>query len=408
MSNPQKNDNLRAIIAGGGLAGSAVAIQLGRLGISTELFECGRFPKEKPCGEGLMPAGVAALERLGLNGTKGAPFNGVCYHFGECIAEGRFPEGDGTPCLGRGLRRLDLDHTLFELARRTPNVKLHIGALVEAPLVKDGRVVGLIVNGTPRYGDLVIGADGARSRLRHALKLDLPSRRKRVGVCAHFRLAPERLMPQSVNVYLGPGYELYATPLPCGELALAGLVSAEALHGRLDDEFRRWWSSHTDLAERLHGAEQVGEMLAVSPVSGRARRRVLPGFILLGDAAGFTDPITGGGMTQALLAAELLSQYAARNTLATGDWLPEFDRERESLLRDYRRLTTLLLWLARNPSFLGVSLDTMRRLPQMFSHLLGVAGGTRSLWGEPAYRLPTLAATRRILPVLEQRSDRAA
>ena len=60
------------LIAGGGLAGSAVAIQLGRLGVSTELFECGRFPKEKPCGEGLMPAGVAALERLGLNGTKGA------------------------------------------------------------------------------------------------------------------------------------------------------------------------------------------------------------------------------------------------------------------------------------------------------------------------------------------------
>ena len=63
------------LIADGGLAGSAVAIQLGRLGVSAELFECGRFPKEKPCGEGLMPAGVAALERLGLNGTKGATFN---------------------------------------------------------------------------------------------------------------------------------------------------------------------------------------------------------------------------------------------------------------------------------------------------------------------------------------------
>ena len=54
------------VIAGGGLAGTAAAIQLGRLGISTELFERGSFPKEKVCGEGLMPAGVAALERLGL------------------------------------------------------------------------------------------------------------------------------------------------------------------------------------------------------------------------------------------------------------------------------------------------------------------------------------------------------
>ena len=129
-------------------------------------------------------------------------------------------------------------------------------------------------------------------------------------------------MPRSVNVYLGPGYELYATPLPYGELALAGLASAEALDGRLEDQFQRWWSTPAASSlERLQGAEQVGEMLAVSPVSGRARRRFLPGFILLGDAAGFTDPITGGGMTQALLAAELLWQYVARNAPATADWL---------------------------------------------------------------------------------------
>jgi 2-polyprenyl-6-methoxyphenol hydroxylase-like FAD-dependent oxidoreductase len=56
------------LIAEGGLVGSAVAIQLGRIGISAELIGAWRFPMEKPCGEGLMPAGVAALERLGLNG----------------------------------------------------------------------------------------------------------------------------------------------------------------------------------------------------------------------------------------------------------------------------------------------------------------------------------------------------
>ena len=60
------------LIAEGGLVGSAVAIQLGRIGISAELFERGHFRMEKPCGEGLLPAGVAALERLGLNGA--APF----------------------------------------------------------------------------------------------------------------------------------------------------------------------------------------------------------------------------------------------------------------------------------------------------------------------------------------------
>ncbi len=368
------------LIAGGGLVGSAVAIQLGRLGISAELFERGRFPKEKPCGEGLMPAGVAALERLGLNGEKGAPFNGVRYHVGGRVAEGRFPKTLGALSLGRGLRRRDLAHTLFELARHTPNVKVHTGAIVEAPLVESGRVVGLIVNGTSRRGRLVIGADGAQSRLRHTLKLDVPSRHKRVGVCTHFRLAPGKPMPQCVDVYMGPGYELYTTPLPRGEIALSALASAEALHGRLDDQFRRWWNAQPHLAERLDGAEQVGGMLAISPVSGRARRRFLPGFVLLGDAAGFTDPITGGGMTQALLAAELLGQYMARNVRPADNWLATFDRERERLLRDYRRVTALVMWLVQNPAFLLTALEVTRLLPRLFSHFLGVTGGTRRLW----------------------------
>ena len=54
------------LIAGGGLAGSSMAIQLGRMGLSVELFERSDFPKEKPCGEGLMPAGVAAKPRSAM------------------------------------------------------------------------------------------------------------------------------------------------------------------------------------------------------------------------------------------------------------------------------------------------------------------------------------------------------
>ena len=400
------------LIAGGGLAGSALAIQLGRLGVSVELFECGRFPKEKPCGEGLMPSGVATLERLGLDGSKGAPFNGICYHFGERIAEGRFPKGDGLPCLGRGFRRLHLDHALFELARRTPNVKVHTGALVEAPLVKDGRVVGLIVDGTPRYGDLVIGADGARSRLRHALKLDLPSHRKRVGVCAHFRLAAGKSMPQSVNVYIGPGYELYATPLPYGELALAGLASAGALDGRLENQFQRWWIRQPHLALTLEGAEQVGEMLAVSPVSGRARRRFLPGFILLGDAAGFTDPITGGGMTQALLAAELLCQYVVSKRAGGPPigYLSLTAKENRyfaiiaGLQRCFCGLLGILRFSACRSKLCVVCRGSFRTC--LGSRLARVASGAPSLRG---YRVPAPTVQRKIWPVLpERRGDRAA
>src|SRR5713101_7712048 len=74
------------LISGGGVAGSTLAILLGRRGLQVGLFERGRFPKEKPCGEGLMPAGVAVLNRLGVGeAVGGAPFYGVRYHFGKHV-----------------------------------------------------------------------------------------------------------------------------------------------------------------------------------------------------------------------------------------------------------------------------------------------------------------------------------
>lgn len=84
------------LIVGAGIAGSVLATLLGRNGFSVELFEQGCFPKEKPCGERLMPCGVAALERMGLAGaTGGSPFYGVRYHLRNLTVEGRFPSVAG-------------------------------------------------------------------------------------------------------------------------------------------------------------------------------------------------------------------------------------------------------------------------------------------------------------------------
>src|SRR5690242_21265558 len=119
------------LIAGGGVAGSALAILLGRRGLQVELFERGHFPKEKPCGEGLMPAGVAVLNRLGLGEmVGGAPFYGVRYHFGSHVIEGRFPQTEGIPVSGRGQRRKHLDEVLFRTASSAPGVTTHTGTHV--------------------------------------------------------------------------------------------------------------------------------------------------------------------------------------------------------------------------------------------------------------------------------------
>lgn len=381
-------------ISGAGPAGTGLAIHLGRRGYTVALFERGIFPREKPCGEGMMPAGVAALEELGIaTQGLGTEFFGVRYCFGGRVAEGHFPPG-GAP--GRSTRRRELDAALARLASQTRGVSLHTGVRVTAPLLEAGRVCGLLVEGQPVRARLVVGADGAHSRLRHALGLGLPAPRTRIGMRMHFRSAAGTAAPSHVEIFLGLGCELYVTPLARGEFLVAALAEAEALHGSAEASFRNWWQAVPALAGRVRASEPVSDLLVTSPLSGRARRRVLPGCVLLGDAAGFTDPITGGGMAQALQTARLLAVHLA----AQPDWnlaaLEAFDREREALLRDYRRVTAAVLWLARNPRLIAPAFDLLRGMPWLFSHLLGISGGVRGLFRFTPPRAMTAAAPRMV------------
>jgi flavin-dependent dehydrogenase len=365
------------VIAGGGIAGSSLATLLGRAGFEVEVYERAQFPREKPCGEGLMPAGVGVLERLGLAADAGgAPFCGVRYHFGARTAEGRFPD-----TAGRGLRRKHLDHLLLQTAASTPGVRVTTGARVDGPLVENGRVAGLVVFGEARRARLTVAADGAHSRMRHALGLDIPPKRKRIGVRAHFRLAAGQTQSQWVDVYACRGYELYVTPLAEGELLVAGLAHIDAVNGPIERVFEDWWRGQVDLAARLERAEQITPLATISPLAGHARRGVAPGVALLGDAAGFLDPITGGGMTQALMTAEVLSNCIAANSLSSTEWLAAFDRERRRMLRDYRALTRMVLWLSEHPRLTERALAVLGESPRLFSHLIGVSGGMRTLLG---------------------------
>src|SRR4029453_10202510 len=88
------------LIAGGGIAGSALAILLGRAGLTVELFERDRFPREKAWGGGLVLGGGVVL----ADGGGGEPFYGVRYYAGNLVAEGQFTAVAGIPASGRGQR----------------------------------------------------------------------------------------------------------------------------------------------------------------------------------------------------------------------------------------------------------------------------------------------------------------
>ncbi len=368
------------LIVGGGPAGSSLAVMLGRAGFTVELDERGIFPKEKPCGEGIMPAGVAALERLGLaEAIGGLPFLGVRYNLGGRVAVGRFPANGHGPARGLSQRRRVLDRALFSAASATPGVTAVAGTPVDSLIACDNRVTGVLVAGQPRQAKLVVAADGAQSRIRAQLGWNMPARRKRVGMRAHFKVGDGHNQEPWVDIFVAPGHEIYVTPLPNNELLVAALTEGSALEANPSRVFLNWRRLHRRLAARLDGAEQITDLLATSPLACRSRHGAAPGIVLLGDAAGSCDPVTGGGIAQALVTAELLAGYIIRHGVANQFWLEAFDRDRRAVLRDYVRLTHGLLWLTKHPRLARRAVGLASRVPRLVSHLVGVAGGTRSL-----------------------------
>ena len=378
LKNEQMTD---VIIVGGGVAGSTLAILLGRQGFRVELFEQRRLPKEKPCGEGLMPAGVAVLQRMGLvHAVGGAPFYGVRYHAKNFTVEGSFPLVRGAPTAGRGQRRKHLDEVLFRTATATSGVNTHLGTRVERLLFENGRVVGVMAGGITRHAGLVVAADGIHSRTRHLLGLDAPQRRKRFAILTHFRFARGKEQPPWVDVFFARGHELYVTPLPDHEVLVAALSDAGNLAQPVEKTFSSWWSAQPLLATRLAEARQVSPLQCVSPLVARVKCGVAKGIILLGDAAGVLDPITGGGMAHALMTAELLAERLRHATTDEDDWIWDFERDRQALLRDYRLLTESLQWLSSRQTVAAGVFSLLSYSPSVLSHFVGVAGGVRQLF----------------------------
>ena len=366
------------VIAGGGPAGATLALLLGRAGLSVELYEAKKFPREKPCGEGIMPAGVAVLERHGLRAAVGGrPLASVRYHGFGLTAEAGFPlRADGSAPVVLGQRRWALDQTLLTTARTTPGVRVFEEAPVEGAAVEGGRAIGLRVGGDLRRGGLVVGADGLESPVRRSLDLESRGREdRRVGVRMHYRLAAGRSEPSRLEIFVGRGYELYAAPLPYNELLLAALGDWDALGSSAREAMDRWIGEQPRLREWLDGATPLTRLAGRAPVTRRARAGYAPGAVLLGDAARATDPLTAGGIAHALVTAERLAAVIPR-ALAEGDApIAFFDRERRRLLRAHDWLTRALVFLVDRPLLARATMRGMRATPRLMSALLGIGGG---------------------------------
>lgn len=311
------------LVAGGGPAGLATAIHAARAGLQTVVIEKRTGPIDKACGEGLMPHAVQQLNLLGV-APEGKPLRGISYFDERRGVTALFDSGAGL-----GVRRVTLHAALLAEADRAGVKLVHD---------KVGRVTqdadSVSVNGIrARY---LAAADGLHSPIRAALGLDQPPGRiRRWGLKRHIAVAPWN---DFVEVYWSrvPGAgEAYVTPVADDCVGIAILTSRQA---RFDDHL----DAFPRLRERIDGFAHEPDR-AAGPLRQRVRGRVAGRVLLVGDAAGYVDALTGEGLGLAFAASRLLVDSVAADR--PGDYEEQWRRT----TRRYRLMTGGLLQAATSP-----------------------------------------------------------
>ncbi|WP_460864394.1 NAD(P)/FAD-dependent oxidoreductase [Rhodococcus aerolatus] len=335
------------VVVGGGPAGLVTALHAARAGLDVTVLERRPGPLDKACGEGLMPAALRELAALGVD-PPGHDITGITYRQGSRRAATRFSAGPG-----RGVRRTAL------------HASLHRAVAAAGIPVEQGRADGVTQHaGHAEVAGLrarwVVAADGLHSPLRTALGLDRTSRtRPRWGLRRHYALAP---WTDTVEVTWHGRAEAYVTPVDDGTVGVAVLTGAR---GGLDAQL----ASFTELAERVRGAEPRSTVRGAGPLRQGATARVAGRVLLVGDAAGYVDALTGEGIAVALASARVLVEC-----LAAGQ--PErYEDAWRRVTRTPRALTAGLLAARHTPGLGQVVVPAAAALPRVFGAVVDRLAG---------------------------------
>jgi flavin-dependent dehydrogenase len=304
-------------VIGGGPAGSTISTLLSRRGWRVAMLEKAVHPRFH-IGESLLPMNVPILERLGVADAVRAM---------AVLKRGAdFPRADGTfnvfpfeRALGAvrdhafQVPRDRFDALLFAHARSN-GVDARQATRVDAV---DFDASGALVHAT--------GAEGATATLRARYVVDASGRdtflagrkglrrpdpkHRSAAVFSHFTGVEPRPAPHEGNITIvrHPQGWIWLIPLPGGVTSVGAVCSPEHMKSRRGDSealLMRTLESAPEAWRRMRGAERIAPVHATGNYSYECERMHGPGWLLLGDAWTFVDPMFSSGVFLAMHGAE--------------------------------------------------------------------------------------------------------
>ncbi len=391
------------LIIGGGPAGCTAASMLAGRGRDVVLLEKERHPRFH-IGESLLPLNTAIFDRLGIRDAvasigvhkPGAEF--VSDATGQAV-QFSFAQGlDQRYVSSWQVPRAPFDQLLFRTAQARGARAQEGTKVIAVSLPPPGgraRVEAVGPGGeaqvfAPRF---VLDASGRDTFLAGRFRRKQANKRNNTAALyAHFRGALRRTgeLDGYISVHLAEDGWFWLIPLPDDVMSVGFVGDASAFRERRGsprDLFLRRIAASPTVSARMTGAEMISEVTSTGNYSYSCDRSFGDGYLLVGDAFAFLDPVFSSGVLLAMTAGEMGAQVAER-------WLDDPAHGRVAaarMEREVRNAMARLSWLIyriNTPALRLLFMNPANRL-RMRDGLVSLLAG--NLRGSPKQLVPVLA-----------------
>lgn len=381
------NARYDVVVIGAGPAGSAAACFLARAGVRVALLDKATFPRDKTCGDAISYRAMQVIEDMGALAAVRA--------VAQPVQRVRFIAPDGHPVVGTlpphshydsilVVPRLQLDALLKDCAVQAGAILLE-GQPVDGYTAEAEGVAVHTAGGEQTHARLVLVATGASSALLRRQGI-LPRQPQTMlaarGYAHRLQADPHEILFNYDRMAL-PAYG-WIFPLPQGRANVgAGFYRVGPFRRRMPATARQ------SLAEYLENPQvqaALGGQVALDEIKSYPLRvdflhapKTAPRTLILGEAAGLVNPLTGEGIDYALESGALAAEHAAA-MLAADDFggarLSKYARALQARFsRDFRYHTFFRDTLFTYPALLNRVLALAGRDPAFMHHLLNAALG---------------------------------